>query len=35
MSGQTVLYFVKFFAEETYADQFLKGSLYLNRLSYF
>jgi hypothetical protein len=35
MASQTLLYFVKFFAEETYADQFMKGGLYLNRLSYF
>ena len=27
-------YFVKF-TEEKYADQFMKGSLYLNRLSHF
>jgi hypothetical protein len=35
MSGETIWYFVKFFTEEKYADQFMKGSLYLNRLSYF
>jgi hypothetical protein len=35
MSDQTIWCFVKFFAEETYADQFIRGSLYLNRLSYF
>ncbi len=35
MSGNTIWLFVKFFAEEKYADQFIKGELYLNRLSYF
>jgi hypothetical protein len=35
MSGRTIWYFVKFFAKESHADQFIKGGLYLNRLSYF
>ena len=30
-----ISYFIKFFKEERFADQFMKGSLYLNRLSYF
>lgn len=32
---QTILYFIKFFQQEEYADEFVKGKLYLNRLSYF
>jgi hypothetical protein len=35
MSDRTIWYFVKFFAKESHADQFIKGGLYLNRLSYF
>jgi hypothetical protein len=35
MSSTTIRRFVKFCDKESYADQFLKGSLYLNRLSYF
>ena len=35
VSRRTILYFVKFFKDESHADQFLKGQLYLNRLSYF
>ena len=35
MSGRTVWFFVKFFAREEHADHFIKGGLYLNRLSYF
>ena len=34
MREKTIWYFVKF-TEEKYADQFMKGSLYLNRLSHF
>lgn len=29
------LFFIKFFKEEKYADEFIKGNLYFNRLSYF
>src|ERR1700730_4169155 len=35
MSGKTVWFFVKIFAKEEHADQFIKGGLHLNRLSYF
>ena len=35
MSGPTIWYFIKFFEKEEYAEQFIKGTLYLNRLSYF
>jgi hypothetical protein len=35
MSGPTIWYFIKLFEKEEYADQFIKGTLYLNRLSYF
>ena len=35
MSDRMDCYFVKFFQEEEHADQFIKGKLYLNRLSYF
>lgn len=35
MTGRVIWYFVKFFTEESHADQFTKGSLYLRRLSYF
>jgi hypothetical protein len=31
----TILHLIKFFEKEEYADQFLQGKLYLNRLSYF
>jgi hypothetical protein len=34
MSGM-IWYLIKFFAEESHADQFLQGELFLNRLSYF
>ncbi|MDD5227707.1 MAG: hypothetical protein PHN45_07215 [Methylococcales bacterium] len=30
-----IWYLIKFFTEETHADQFIKGDLYLNRVSYF
>jgi len=32
---KTIWYLVKFCEKEEWADDFLKGSLYLNRLSYF
>ena len=32
---KTIWYFVKFCEKEEYADDFMKGSLYLNRLSYY
>jgi len=35
MTGTTILYFLKFFAEESHADQFMAGKLYLNTLAYF
>ena len=35
MSNTTIWLFVKFFTKEIHADQFIKGSLYLNRLSYY
>jgi hypothetical protein len=35
MNDPTIFYFIKFFSEERYADEFIKGRLYLNRLSYF
>lgn len=35
MTGRVIWYFVKFFTEESHADLFIKGSLYLRRLSYF
>jgi hypothetical protein len=35
MSAKKIWYFVKFFEKEEHADQFIKGTLYLNRLSYF
>ena len=35
MSSRTVWFFVKIFAKEEHADQFIKGGLHLNRLSYF
>ena len=34
-TGKTVFYFIKFCQREEWADDFIKGSLYLNRLSYF
>jgi hypothetical protein len=33
--GPMVWYFVKFFEQESYADAFMAGSLYLNTLAYF
>lgn len=33
--ANTTLFLIKFFDKEAYADQFMAGSLYLNRLSYF
>lgn len=35
MTDVIILFFVKFFREEAHADDFIKGCLYLNRLSYF
>lgn len=35
MSNPICLYFVKFFSKECYADQFLDGKIFANRLSYF
>jgi hypothetical protein len=35
MSTQTILYLIKFFMNEAHADEFIKGNLFLNRLSYF
>jgi len=35
MSAPTIWYFIKFFAEERYADQFMAGRLHLNTLAYF
>ena len=35
MTGRTIWYFIKFFRKEQYADEFIKGTLHLNRLSYF
>jgi hypothetical protein len=35
MSETRVWYFIKFFREEAHADLFMKGQLYLNRVSYF
>jgi hypothetical protein len=35
VSGPTIWHFVKFFTEEKYADQFIKGSLHLKRLAHF
>jgi len=34
-NDQTILYFIKFFQREKWADEFIKGRLYLNRLSHF
>jgi len=33
--GPVTLFFIKFFREEQYADQFMAGELYLNTLAYF
>ncbi len=33
--NKVIWYLVKFFSEERYADQFMDGTLYLNRLSFF
>ena len=35
MSRQVIPYLVKFFSERSHADQFVAGSLFFNRLSYF
>jgi hypothetical protein len=35
MDVQRTILFIKFFKEEAHADQFLRGKLFLNRLSYF
>jgi hypothetical protein len=35
MSNPTIRYFIKFFQQEGWADDFMKGKLFLNRLSYF
>jgi hypothetical protein len=35
MVDRTILFFIKFFQREEWADGFMKGKLYLNRLSYF
>ena len=35
MAGRVIWFFVKFFTEKQHADKFVKGSLYLRRLSYF
>lgn len=35
MTARVIWFFVKFFTEESHADQFTKGSLYLRQLSYF
>lgn len=35
MSSRIIWYFIKFFAEESHADQFMEGKLYLNTLGYF
>jgi hypothetical protein len=35
MSAKKIWYFIKFFKEEVHADQFIRGTLYLNRLSFF
>jgi hypothetical protein len=35
MSTTTIWYFIKFFSEETHANQFMAGNLYLNTLAYF
>jgi hypothetical protein len=35
MANPTIRYFIKFFQQEGWADDFIKGRIYLNRLSYF
>jgi len=35
MGNQAIWYFIKFFDDERYADEFIAGKLHLNRLSYF
>ena len=35
MSAKKIWYFIKFFKKEDHTDQFIKGTLYLNRLSFF
>jgi hypothetical protein len=35
MENQCILFLIKFFSEESHAEEFLAGNLYLNRLSYF
>ena len=35
MTASMIWYFIKFFAEESHADQFMAGGLYLNTLGYF
>ena len=35
MSDRVIWYFVKFFTDENHSDQFVKGILYLRRLSFF
>jgi len=35
MSCPNIWYFIKFFAEETHADQFIAGGMYMNTLSHF
>ncbi|WP_127075863.1 hypothetical protein [Rhodomicrobium lacus] len=35
MTATKIWYFIKFFSEERYAESFMRGQLYLNRLSYF
>jgi hypothetical protein len=35
MSAPVIWYFIKFFEEESYADQFMAGRLHLNTLAYF
>lgn len=35
MTSPHIWYFIKFFTEETHADQFIAGNLYMNTLSYF
>ena len=35
MSNSNILFLIKCFTEEVYADSFMKGELFMNRLSYF
>ncbi len=35
MTSPNIWYFIKFFTEETHADQFIAGDLYMNTLSHF